>query len=221
MNGRPGEVVVLLHGLARTRNSLRILEFRLKREGFNTINLSYPSTKKTIEILASETIARALSLCPGGVRIHFVTHSMGGLLIRYYLLNHSIGSLGRVVMLGPPNQGSEVVDRLKDMPGFKLINGKAGVQLGTDANSLPAQLGPVDFELGVIAGSRSISCILSSLLPAQNDGKVSVDSTKVAGMKDHLVLPVTHTFMMNSRVVAAQVSHFLKTGAFESDRRWL
>lgn len=210
----PKEYVILLHGLARTRRSMRTLETALLNAGFGVANQSYASTSYPIEQLARRAISSALALCPDNTRIHFVTHSMGGILVRQYLKSHTLPNLGRVVMLGPPNQGSEIVDVLGRMPGFALINGPAGLQLGTDKNSVPAELGQIDFECGVIAGTRTINLLLSALIPGQNDGKVSVENTKVAGMKDHIVLPVTHPFMMVNPAVISQVVEFLNHGQF-------
>jgi hypothetical protein len=120
-------------------------------------------------------------------------------------------------MLGPPNQGSEVVDNLKDTPGFELLNGPAGMQLGTGPDDIPQSLGPVSFELGVIAGTQSINLILSTFLPNPDDGKVSVEATKVEGMKDFIALPATHPFLMENDMVIDQTVHFLKNGKFKKE----
>ncbi|QDF75767.1 MULTISPECIES: esterase/lipase family protein [Shewanella] len=210
------ESVVLLHGLARTRGSMEKMAAALSVLGYHCVNLSYPSTRFDIQTLAAEHIDKALKACRGD-KIHFVTHSMGGILVRQYLSLNPLPALGRVVMLGPPNQGSEVVDSLKHFPGFKWINGPAGMQLGTERDSVPNSLGPANFELGVIAGTRSINLLLSTLLPAPNDGKVSVANTKLDGMRDHIILPVTHPFMMNSGAVIAQTVHFLAHGRFSHE----
>lgn len=117
-------------------------------------------------------------------------------------------------MLGPPNRGSHVVDALGSMPGFELLNGPAGMQLGTGQHSVPNQLGPANFEVGIIAGSRSINLILSTILPNPDDGKVAVEYTKLGGMKDHITVPVSHPFLMQDREVVRQTIHFLKYGQF-------
>lgn len=153
------ECVILLHGLARTDSSMRTMASALQQSGYRAVNMHYASTRHTVEVLAEQTINKALAECAGAMRIHFVTHSMGGILVRQYLRNNNIERLGRVVMLGPPNQGSQVVDKLGDFPGFKLINGPAGMQLGTGQMSLPNTLGPANFDVGVIAGTRSINLI--------------------------------------------------------------
>ena len=207
--------VILLHGLVRTDSSLKKMALALNSEGYKTINTSYPSTKHTIEELADSTISSALFQCAGSTKVHFVTHSLGGILVRQYLSKNTIEKLGRVVMLGPPNQGSEVVDSLRNAPGFEQMHGPAGLQLGTDAKSVPKVLGAANFEVGVIAGTRSVNPVLSRMLPGQNDGKVTVGNTKLEGMTGHISLPVTHPFMMRNKTVIRQVIHFLKNGQFE------
>jgi triacylglycerol lipase len=212
------EAVILLHGLARSSASMADLEDAFRDAGFVVVNVDYPSRTASVRTLSREAIGGALEdpRLLEVSKIHFVTHSMGGILVRDYLAQEVIPRLGRVVMLGPPNEGSEVVDRLRSWRIFALINGPAGQELGTDAQSVPVQLGPVNFELGVIAGNRSINWINSLLIDGPDDGKVSVERTRVEGMKEHLVLPVTHPMMMrNSDVISACLS-FLTTGSFGS-----
>lgn len=208
------ECVVLLHGLWRTDASMGKLERNLGEAGYTVRNIAYDSTDATVEALAAEAIPRAVDACDEAGAIHFVTHSMGGILIRQYLAEGEIERLGRVVMLGPPNQGSEVVDSYARFPGFEWFAGPAGLQLGTGEASVPRQLGPVSFDVGVIAGTQSINPILSTLLPNRDDGKVSVEATRVEGMNDHLELPVTHVFMMRDDEVMDQVVYYLANGRF-------
>jgi hypothetical protein len=215
--GVAAENVILLHGLARTDRSMNKLEQALVDAGYCVENVSYESTRYDIETLAVMAIEPALEACPEGQKIHFVTHSLGGILVRQYLQNHQIEHLGRVVMLGPPNKGSEVVDKLGDFPGFHFINGDAGLELGTGAASVPNRLGRAEFDLGVIAGTKSINLFLSSMIPGTDDGKVSVESTRLEGMRDHLEMEVTHPFMMRNRDVIEQVIHYLREGKFRRD----
>ena len=209
--------VILLHGLARTNASMNVLESALVKNGFLVINDGYPSREHSIEELATLAIEPALEKCPEESKVNFVTHSLGGILIRQYLSTHEINNLDRVVMLGPPNKGSQVVDTLGDIPGFHFLNGDAGLQLGTGELSIPSSLGDANFDVGIIAGTRSINLILSSIIPNTDDGKVSVENTKLEGMNDHIEMAVTHTFMMKNKHVVAQVIHYLNTGSFERD----
>lgn len=207
--------VILLHGLARTSDSMDVLEKALLKEGFSTVNDGYPSREHPVELLADIAINPAIKKCPTGANISFVTHSLGGILVRQYLSRHKVENLSRVVMLGPPNKGSEVVDKLRRVPGFHFINGDAGMQLGTGAFSVPNTLGAADFDVGIIAGTRSINWILSALIPGIDDGKVSIESTKLVGMSDHIEMPVTHPFMMKNEKVISQVVNYLRSGSFE------
>ncbi|MCB1671386.1 MAG: alpha/beta hydrolase [Gammaproteobacteria bacterium] len=215
--GRAADCVVLLHGLARTSGSMNKLEESLREAGYEVVNLGYPSREHPVAELAAQAVGEGLESCAatGAGRIDFVTHSLGGILVRYFFAEHSDPRLGRVVMLGPPNQGSELVDALAEFPGFELLNGPSGDQLGTGPGSIPEALGPVSFETGVIAGDHSFNPLYTALIPGPDDGKVSVESTRVEGMTDHLILPVTHTWMMYNDEVIRQVLQFLANGHFD------
>lgn len=213
------ECVVLLHGLVRTADSMAALEESLTEDGYYVSNIDYPSRNRPVEELAGMAVGKGLKACAAAqaTPVNFVTHSLGGILVRQYYSNHSPDGVDRVVMLGPPNQGSRLVDNLRDMPGYDLLNGPAGRQLGTGEESLPRKLGPVNFELGVIAGTVSMNPVLSTFLEDPNDGKVSVETTKVEGMCAFVTLPAMHTFMMMNENVILEVRNFLRTGRFGSD----
>ena len=184
--------------------------------GFIVENVDYPSRTAGVEQLSDDAIGSALEKpkLKGCATIHFVTHSLGGILVRSYFKRHRFARLGRVVMLGAPNQGSEVVDELGSWRAFRKLNGPAGGELGTGAGSTPNTLGPVEFELGVIAGDRSINWINSMMITGRDDGKVSVERTKVTGMKEHLLVHATHPYLMKHKVVIENTIRFLKTGSF-------
>ncbi|KAB7644113.1 alpha/beta fold hydrolase [Polymorphobacter fuscus] len=208
--------VVLLHGMGRTGFSLRSIAAALRRGGTPTLSPSYGLRRSMAEIIAflHPRITAFAAANPGP--LHFVTHSLGGLVARAYITAHRPPALGRVVMLAPPNAGSELADFVFDLGLDTLIFGPVGPHLRTlRPDDHQAQLGAVDFDLGIIAGDRPFDPIIAPrLLPGANDGKVSVAATRIDGMRDHIVLPVQHTFMVHDAAVIDQVRAYLATGAF-------
>ncbi len=276
--GNPkGQPVVLLHGLARSAGSMEKMAAQLASAGYAVCNIDYPSRKYRIEVLAKDYVAPAIRRCfpKPTAPIAFVTHSMGGIVLRQLAATNALPSIGRAVMLSPPNQGSAVVDRLGGLAPFRWLNGPAGAQLATvGANTVGArralpqqadvvgaghalpqqpnairarhalpqqanvvgarhalpqqanvvgarhalplleQLGPAPFELGIITGTRSINLLLSLLLTGPNDGKVTVESAQLQGMKAFLTVPVSHPFIMQNHAVMAETLYFLQHGTF-------
>lgn len=212
-----GEAVVLLHGLARSAGSMSRMEAALKGAGFTTCNIGYPSTKFTVEELAARFVVPEIRKCARIGPVHFVTHSMGGIIVREIRRTEPGIQFGRVVMLGPPNHGSELVDNLGGWSLFRWVNGPAGQQLGTGPGSLPNRLGPATFEVGVIAGNKPLLEPFKGYIAGPSDGKVSLESAKLESMKDYLVLPVTHSLMMRDQQVIEQAIGFLNAGYFPRD----
>lgn len=208
------EGVVLLHGIFRTHRSMEGLARHLRKDGFNVLNLGYPSTKHSIDVLAIQLHSRIDSFGKECSRLHFVGYSMGGLLIRAYLKTHPISHVGRVVMLGTPNHGSEVADFIGSWWLYRWLYGPAGQQLGTKTFPLACLHDALPCELGVLAGSRSLDPISSYIIGVPSDGKVSIESTKLAGMKEHKVIKATHTFFPHNRDAWKETAHFLKNGHF-------
>ncbi|MCO5143163.1 MAG: alpha/beta hydrolase [Oligoflexia bacterium] len=208
--------VILLHGLGRSASSMSKIENYMKKQGFVVWNESYPSTEKTIESLAL-IISNAIQFCEGQnkEKIYFVTHSLGGVLVRQYYQEKADPRVEAVVMLAPPNKGSEVVDEYKKSWWFRRFLGKAGMQLGTDAKSLPNQLKAISLDIGIIAGTVSSDPWFSYLFTGENDGKVSVESTKLDEMRAFVKMPVGHTFIMDSDEVIDQVYFFMLNKAFK------
>lgn len=215
IEGEGDELVVLLHGLGRTPLSMVDMARFLRASGYSTCNQGYPSRDRSIEALAPY-VASAVQRgrAAGYEHIHFVTHSLGGILVRYYLTLSQPNLPGSVVMLAPPNHGSEIVDALEAVPGFAELMGPAALQLSTDPNSLPNQLPEMGLPVGVIAGDRSSDPWFSALFTAASDGKVSVPSTELLTMRDHIVLPVGHTLMMHDAEVQQAVLNFLQHQSF-------
>ncbi|TVP77077.1 MAG: alpha/beta fold hydrolase [Puniceicoccaceae bacterium] len=208
------EHVILLHGLCRTPRSMRGMQRALQKEGYVVHNLGYDSRHHTIPVLAEQVAHEVRKVTEAATRVHFVTHSMGGILVRQMEATQPLETLGRVVMLSPPNHGSEVVDRIGHSWIFDRVNGPAGQQLGTAPDSFVNQLGPVHFECGVLTGDRSLNWINSCMIHGPNDGKVSVASARIEGMQSFKVAHATHTFMTSNRAVIADTIQFLKTGCW-------
>lgn len=234
----PGETVVLLHGLGLGSWAMARFEHDLRREGYRVVNISYDSRGTPLEQLAGSWLPRVLhdTGTDSAPRLHFVTHSMGGIILRLWLhqtmesqsaqtsdpttnsqFPTTPGRLGRVIMLAPPNAGSEVADRLRNFPPFRWFTGVNGARLGTSPDSLPRALGPWPAgagQLGVIAGNHSFNPLFSTWLPGPDDGRVSVASTRLDGMSDFLILRHSHTWLQWRRETIRQACAFLRDGRF-------
>lgn len=213
---RDGEHVVLLHGLGRSGWSMRVLERSLAEAGYAVHNLDYPSRRAPPEEIVAGLHDELASCCAAAERLHFVTHSLGGILARAYIAEHDPENLGRVVMLAPPNHGSAFVD-VAERWRLAALLGPTGSQLGTGPASLPNRLPPPDFELGVIAGHGGFNPLGNRVLAGDNDGTVSVASTQLQGMRDFARLSVSHTFIMRDARAVEQVLVFLRHGRFALD----
>jgi pimeloyl-ACP methyl ester carboxylesterase len=213
-DGVKGENVVLLHGLGRSSANMLILKWRLQARGYEVCNVGYETRVDSIEA-ASDGVFASLTDCFDTQQpTHFVTHSLGGLVLRSLLDRHAVDRTGRAVMLAPPNRGSEIADWVRSFPISGGLMGRLAGQLGTRPEDIPRDLPVPSIAFGVIAGDRWINPVGPWLLPSPHDGTVSVASTRLDGMLDHLVVPHTHTFIMNSAEVADQVDTFLRTGRF-------
>ena len=212
--------VVLLHGLHRTSWSMGTLARAFEQRGHRVLNIDYPSTRDSIAAHA-DRLARIIddAYDAHGGALSVVTHSMGGIVLRAYADRYGPDRIGRVVMLAPPNEGSEIVDEIGDTWWFQAIMGPAGTELGTDSSSTPSLLPPVPFELGVIAGDAERELPFSGMLEGADDGIVGVERTKVAGMSDFLVVPFGHTFIMNRAEVIEHTITFIESGSFRHDER--
>lgn len=213
------EVVVLLHGLGRTDRSMRPLEKRLGEAGYETHNLRYPSLQLPPDALVERLHQQLEACCTRADRLHFVTHSLGGIVVRAYAATHGPDRVGRVVMLAPPNQGSPYIDRFRGWEPLERAAGPTAAQLGTGEESLPNRLPPPEFVFGVIAGTKNRVPLSRYVIAEPSDGTVAVTSTHLEGMADFVTVDETHTFIMRSPDVALQTLLFLRTGRFDHRRK--
>lgn len=216
------DTVIVLHGIGHSRLNMAGTTYALRKAGYNTLSVSYPSRSKKIEglsdFVAAELTAQGVWRAAG--KIHFVTHSMGGLVTRQYLEDYkeSIpkGKLGRVVMLAPPLGGSEVSDFLENVPPYKWLFGAAGLEL-TTANQRKKHF-TTYYDVGIIAGTAGWPYLIANaIMPARHDGRVSVESTKWIGMKDHITLAATHSFISWKPFVHKHIIHFINQGEFDHE----
>jgi len=214
--GEAPECVIVLHGMGRTERSMSAIEDRLQDEGYLVWNQGYASRSEAIPVLSASAVGDGLEFCAykTATKVNFVTHSLGGILVRHYLQDHTIDHLGRIVMLAPPNQGSEIVDAMDEYSLYARLMGPAGMVLGTGPESLPNSLNPIAGEIGIIAGNKSSDPWFSPIIPGVDDGKVSLERARLAEMQDFIVVESGHTFMMRDESVIDQVIFFLRNGRF-------
>jgi hypothetical protein len=205
------ETVILIHGMMRTGRSMRRTGVYLASHGYNIVNCSYESTK-TVGEITGELFDALSPIIEASPKVHFVTHSLGGIILRNAFKGGVPSNMGNTVMFGPPNKGCQHIDNFSWLPFFSRIWGKPAKELGTSSKSMPNQLPPINFHCGVIAGTKKGK--LGLLLPGPNDGKVTVANTWTDGVAERLVLPLNHTFMMKNPVAMENAAHFLKHGKF-------
>lgn len=212
----PPPTVILLHGLTRRARCMKRIENALRQQGFATLNIDYPSRHHDIPKLVENFILPKIRdhISSKETPLHFVTHSMGGILVRYLLQHHPIAHLGRIVMLAPPNKGSEWVDLLKNLSLFRYIYGPAGQQLSTNHTSIPNILPALEAEIGVITGNRNLNPLANWVFKGPHDSRVSVTSAQLTGMKEFLVVPCHHSFIMYNQQVIKHIVQFLVFGSF-------
>lgn len=213
---REPDCVVLLHGIGTRAYVMKRLESALRADGYRTVNISYPSRKMPFEELAGEYLPAQLSKhdVARAPQLHFVTHSMGSLIVRKLIKDARPANLGRVVMIGPPNQGSAAADSAQDNLLLRQFLGGNLVRLGTGEDAIVKTLGPADFDVGIIAGEVAINPVFGEALGGRNDGAVTIESARLEGMKDFLVVPYSHTLMLWRTEVVLQVRAFLREGKF-------
>src|SRR5688500_2230571 len=217
------EIVVILHGIAKNAGSMKPVEAMLQKQGYETLSITYPSTKLDLDGIAKHLHEEHLtaSFWEKAGKVHLITHSMGGLVARRYFDAYKTeipaDKLGRVVMLAPPNGGSDVADAIHWLPPYQWYYGPAGDELTTAAQR--DNRSDIYYDLGIIAGTREWPYFVAAfIIPGKSDGRVSVEKTRIEGMKDHITVNGTHTFIMDKPVVHKQILQFLKNGTFSDEK---
>ena len=210
------QCVVLVHGLWRSGWAMRSIADDLNDFAYQTVSVSYPSTSMSIPEIAERYLPPAIDECKqgGAEQIHLVSHSMGGIVVRQYLQNNHLPSGSKVVMLSPPNQGSELSEKFGSEGWYQQIVGTAGASLTKKDSGIIVNLKPVEEPVGIIAAYRNWSLWPSTWLPEPNDGTVSVASMKLAEMDDFVLINSGHAMIRFDDATQEQIRHFLSTGRF-------
>ena len=207
-------LVVLLHGLGRSRHMFADLAKTLEARGYEVADLAYPSTRRPLSAQADE-LAALLGRMEGVERVSFVTHSLGGMVLRRLLAEERAFQRtitpGRAALIAPPSQGAQLADLLRDIPAYRALSGPAGQEITTKA---AAKLPPPNIPFGIIAGIRGDGAGYNPLLPGEDDGVVSLAEVRLEGASDFLTVEALHTFIANHPEVLRAVPAFLATGRF-------
>ncbi|SFH69366.1 alpha/beta fold hydrolase [Planctomicrobium piriforme] len=210
-----GRAVIFIHGITRTSLSFNTFAEAARLQGLTVVGFDYPSTRCSI-VESALYLKRTLASLEGIDRIDLVVHSMGGLLVRTYLQQTGPDRdprLHRLVMLGVPNRGARMANLMQNNWVFKWTFGPAGQQLVEDANGFVAALPTPDFPFAVIAGARGTPDGWNMLIPGDDDGTVSVESTRLPGAADFMTINALHSTMMWNKEVIDATLRFLNTGA--------
>ena len=213
------DCVVLLHGIGMQGYVMKRIETALTAAGYRVVNVSYPSRAMPFEEIAGEYLPAQLreNDVARAPHLHFITHSMGSLIVRKLLHDARPANLGRVVMIGPPNHGSTAADEASSYTLLRDYIGENLGRLGTGENSIVRTLGPADFDVGIIAGEVALNPVFGAVLAGKNDGAVTVESARLEGMRDFIVVPYSHTVMLWRDEVIAQALAYLRDGHFRHE----
>lgn len=211
-----GKAVLLLHGIIRSSKSMSKLCRPFEERGYHVFSFDYPSTQIDIPEAAAY-LNRAIESLEGIEEINFIVHSMGGLVVRAYLTKHRDPRIERMVMMGVPNLGADMANRVRDLGLYRAIFGPAGQQLVKDAEGFIACLPTPDFEFAIIAGARGTLNGYNPLIPGDDDGTVSVASTRLPGAADFITVPALHSFIMRDERAVEFAVRFITEGQLRAE----
>lgn len=211
-----GKCIVLIHGIMRDSKGFSRFQKEFQNQGYTVVPFEYPSTRIKIE-KSAKFLQYMLQSLEGIDEVNFIVHSMGGLLVRAWSANHTDPRIKRMVMLGTPNTGADLANLFRRGPIFRLFLGPAGQQLVSDPESTISNLPKPPMEFAVIAGGRSDKKGYNILIPGDDDGIVSVESTRLPGAADFDIVPCIHTFLVSHPGIYERCLRFLKTGCLHED----
>ncbi len=208
-----GENVVLVHGILRGSSSMNKIKIEFIRQGFSVTGFDYTKKDGSIEEI-SDSLHKKIKKFPKG-KIHFVTHSMGAVIVRSYISKYKPRNIGRVVMIAPPNNGSVYAAVLLHLPFFEKIFGRSGMDIAEGENCIVNSLPVPEFEFGVIAGGTGYEIGLNPFLKGDNDGTVLLKETIIEGMADFMQIKGQHSFLLFNNEVISESINFIKNGKFQ------
>lgn len=206
--------VVLLHGILKSSKCMKSFEKAFLECNYKVLNIDYPSTKLDILSIVDFIKPQIIEFSNSVDRLHFVGHSLGGLIIRTLLNQYNFTNLGRVVLIGTPNKGTKLADFFKNFWLYKKLFGPAGQQLTTNQKDIKTSLGNIKYEMGIIAGLFKYNFFTNLIIKSPSDGLVSIESTKTDGTKQHIIIPSEHLKLTKNKRVIEHTIKFIETGSF-------
>ncbi|MCC2646219.1 MAG: alpha/beta fold hydrolase [Rickettsiaceae bacterium] len=211
------ECVVLLHGYGRSSKSMRSIESLLVSHNYKVINIDYPSRQFNLTDITHKKVKPLIVECLNKEeKIHFVGYSMGGVITKHFIETHQVPNLGNVVFIASPIKGSDISAKLSKNSFFRLIFGPAAADLSTESDFVKSLKEEIFYPLGIITASISHNPLTSLfLLPGPNDGTVTLASTRIKGIADHIIINANHNSIINLEETHKQVLSFLKNRSFK------
>lgn len=211
-----GRAVILIHGLLQSSKCMADMAVHFERAGYTTVEFDYPSTQVSIPE-AARYLDKVIQSLDGIDEINFVTHSMGGLVVRAYSMDFQDARIKRMVMLGTPNQGAELADIVHQYWFLRTAAGPGARQLGTRGDGLIPKLPLPKCEFAVIAGCRGTPVGWNPLIRGDDDGTVTVESTKLPGAADFVTVCAFHSRLLWEEESISHTVNFIKEGRLRSD----
>ncbi len=209
------QLIFLIHGINSSPKDFKKMETAFKSYDYKVINFGYHSKVYTVNQIADNFLKRKIASVSQNDTINFITHSLGAIVLRAYLRDNKPKNIGKIVMIAPPNQGSEVANFFKDFFLYKIFYHKSGASLSYNGIKKLALPNCDNYFCGIIAGTHTQLPFFSIFIKGEDDGKISVERTKLKGMKDFITLPYPHDTILKKQETIIQCKEFIKNGKFK------